>query len=114
MIQVESFNMAFALCPTLTAGATEALRQHGSEELRQRYLPKLVSGAWTGTMNLTEPQAGSDLAAVRTKAVPEGVFFARSVGGVRCSACWPTRGRATSANWPQLLSGQPFWGAATA
>ncbi|WP_372342602.1 acyl-CoA dehydrogenase C-terminal domain-containing protein [Paraburkholderia megapolitana] len=66
-----SSNMAFALCPLLTAGATEALRQHGSDELKGRYLPKLVSGAWTGTMNLTEPQAGSDLAAVRTKAVPE-------------------------------------------
>jgi 3-(methylthio)propanoyl-CoA dehydrogenase len=70
-----SANMAFALCPVLTAGATEALRQHGSEELRQRYLQNLVSGAWTGTMNLTEPQAGSDLAAVRTKAVPEGDHY---------------------------------------
>ena len=70
-----SSNMAFALCPLLTAGATEALRQHGSDELKQRYLPKLVSGAWTGTMNLTEPQAGSDLAAVRTKAVPEGDHY---------------------------------------
>ncbi|SMG06910.1 acyl-CoA dehydrogenase C-terminal domain-containing protein [Paraburkholderia susongensis] len=67
-----SANMAFALCPLLTAGATEALRQHGSEDLKQRYLPQLISGAWTGTMNLTEPQAGSDLAAVRTKAVPDG------------------------------------------
>jgi alkylation response protein AidB-like acyl-CoA dehydrogenase len=70
-----SSNMAFALCPLLTAGATEALRQHGSDELKARYLPRLVSGAWTGTMNLTEPQAGSDLAAVRTKAVPEGDHY---------------------------------------
>ena len=70
-----SSNMAFALCPLLTAGATEALRQHGSEELKGRYLPNLVSGEWTGTMNLTEPQAGSDLAAVRTKAVPEGDHY---------------------------------------
>ena len=70
-----SSNMAFALCPLLTAGATEALRQHGSEELKGRYLPKLISGEWTGTMNLTEPQAGSDLAAVRTKAVPEGDHY---------------------------------------
>ncbi|MFM0247104.1 acyl-CoA dehydrogenase C-terminal domain-containing protein [Paraburkholderia sediminicola] len=70
-----SSNMAFALCPLLTAGATESLRQHGSEELKGRYLPKLVSGEWTGTMNLTEPQAGSDLAAVRTKAVPEGDHY---------------------------------------
>ncbi|MFL9965861.1 acyl-CoA dehydrogenase C-terminal domain-containing protein [Paraburkholderia sediminicola] len=70
-----SSNMAFALCPLLTAGATEALRQHGSQELKQRYLPQLISGTWTGTMNLTEPQAGSDLAAVRTKAVPEGDHY---------------------------------------
>jgi alkylation response protein AidB-like acyl-CoA dehydrogenase len=70
-----SSNMAFALCPLLTAGATEALRQHGSEELKGHYLPKLISGEWTGTMNLTEPQAGSDLAAVRTKAVPEGDHY---------------------------------------
>ncbi|RKT27536.1 acyl-CoA dehydrogenase/hypothetical protein [Paraburkholderia sp. RAU2J] len=70
-----SSNMAFALCPLLTAGATEALRQHGSEDLKQRYLPDLISGAWTGTMNLTEPQAGSDLAAVRTKAVPDGDHY---------------------------------------
>ncbi|KLU26486.1 acyl-CoA dehydrogenase [Caballeronia mineralivorans PML1(12)] len=70
-----SSNMAFALCPLLTAGATEALRQHGSEELKGRYLPNLISGEWTGTMNLTEPQAGSDLAAVRTKAVPEGDHY---------------------------------------
>src|ERR1700722_8025937 len=70
-----SSNMAFALCPLLTAGATEALRQHGSDELKGRYLPNLVSGKWTGTMNLTEPQAGSDLAAVRAKAVPEGDHY---------------------------------------
>ena len=70
-----SANMAFALCPLLTAGATEALKQHGSPELRARYLPKLVSGEWTGTMNLTEPQAGSDLSAVRTKAVPEADHY---------------------------------------
>jgi len=68
-------NMAFALCPMLTAGATEALRQHGADELKARYLGKLVSGEWTGTMNLTEPQAGSDLAAVRTKAIPEGDHY---------------------------------------
>ena len=67
-----SANMSFALCPLLTAGAMEAIKAHASEELRARYLPKLVSGEWTGTMNLTEPQAGSDLSAVRTRAVPEG------------------------------------------
>jgi 3-(methylthio)propanoyl-CoA dehydrogenase len=70
-----SSNMAFALCPLLTAGATEAIRHHGAQAVKDRYLPKLVSGEWTGTMNLTEPQAGSDLAAVRTKAVPEGEHY---------------------------------------
>ncbi|MCB1717437.1 MAG: acyl-CoA dehydrogenase family protein, partial [Candidatus Competibacteraceae bacterium] len=52
-----SANLAFALCPLLTAGAVEALRAHGSEEQKQRYLIKMISGEWTGTMNLTEPQA---------------------------------------------------------
>src|SRR5271165_18758 len=70
-----SANMSFALCPLLTAGATEALKQHGSRELKARYLAKMVSGEWTGTMNLTEPQAGSDLSAVRAKAVPEGDHY---------------------------------------
>jgi 3-(methylthio)propanoyl-CoA dehydrogenase len=70
-----SANMSFALCPLLTAGATEALKQHGAGDLKTRYLPKLVSGEWTGTMNLTESQAGSDLSAVRTKAVPEGDHY---------------------------------------
>ncbi len=65
-------NMSFALCPLLTDGAIEALLTAGSDELKSRYLPKLISGEWTGTMNLTEPQAGSDLALVRSRAVPEG------------------------------------------
>ncbi|WP_375458802.1 acyl-CoA dehydrogenase [uncultured Enterovirga sp.] len=64
--------MAFGLGPLLTAGAVEALDRHGSEELKARYLTKLVSGDWTGTMNLTEPQAGSDLAALRARAEPAG------------------------------------------
>jgi alkylation response protein AidB-like acyl-CoA dehydrogenase len=64
-------NMAFDLCPLLTQGAIEAIELNGSDELKQRYLPKMVAGEWTGTMNLTEPQAGSDLAAVRTRAVPQ-------------------------------------------
>jgi len=69
-------NMAFELCPMLTAGAVEAIERNGSDELKRMYLPKMVSGEWTGTMNLTEPQAGSDLAAVRTKAVrqPDGSY----------------------------------------
>jgi len=66
-----SANMSFALLPLLTDGAIEALLTAGSKELNAIYLDKLVSGQWTGTMNLTEPQAGSDLAAVRTKAEPQ-------------------------------------------
>jgi 3-(methylthio)propanoyl-CoA dehydrogenase len=62
--------MSFALCPLLTAGAVELLQAHGSPEQKERYLARLVGGEWTGTMNLTEPQAGSDLAAVRSRAQP--------------------------------------------
>jgi 3-(methylsulfanyl)propanoyl-CoA dehydrogenase len=65
-------NMAFSLCPMLTTGAIEALVLEGTEAQKALYLPKMVSGEWTGTMNLTEPQAGSDLAAVRTRAEPQG------------------------------------------
>jgi alkylation response protein AidB-like acyl-CoA dehydrogenase len=68
---LNSANMAFALCPLLTDGAIEALLTAGSDELKATYLEKLISGQWTGTMNLTEPQAGSDLAAVRTRAEPQ-------------------------------------------
>src|SRR5258706_5486921 len=64
-------NTSFALCPMLTHGAIEALELRGSEVLQHTYLPRMVSGEWTGTMNLTEPQAGSDLSAVRTRAVPQ-------------------------------------------
>ncbi len=71
----QSANMAFALCPMLTEGAVVAMHTHASEALQQTYLPKLVTGEWTGTMNLTEPQAGSDLAAVKTRAVPEGEHY---------------------------------------
>ncbi len=66
-----SANMSFALCPLLSDGAIEALLTAGSDELKATYLENLVAGKWTGTMNLTEPQAGSDLAAVRTRAEPE-------------------------------------------
>ncbi|SEE99181.1 hypothetical protein SAMN02787142_6259 [Burkholderia sp. WP9] len=65
-------NLSFALCPLLTDGAIEALLTAGSEAQKQTYVPKLISGEWTGTMNLTEPQAGSDLALVRTRAEPQG------------------------------------------
>ncbi|WP_230971419.1 acyl-CoA dehydrogenase [Nitrogeniibacter aestuarii] len=68
----KSANMAFSLCPMLTTGAIEALMLRGTDEQKATYLTKMVSGEWTGTMNLTEPAAGSDLAAVRTKAEPQG------------------------------------------
>ena len=68
----QAASMAFALNPMLTGAAIEALIAHGTPELRRLYLEKIVTGEWTGTMNLTEPQAGSDLAALRTKAVPVG------------------------------------------
>ena len=65
-------NMSFSLCPLLTQGAIHALELCGSDALKDIYLGKMIEGTWTGTMNLTEPQAGSDLALVRTKAVPDG------------------------------------------
>ncbi len=68
---LNSSNISFALCPLLTDGAIEALLTAGSDELKATYLEKLVTGEWTGSMNLTEPQAGSDLALVRTKAEPQ-------------------------------------------
>ncbi|PYI67042.1 acyl-CoA dehydrogenase [Arthrobacter livingstonensis] len=64
-----SANMAFSLCPLLTQGAIEALVHYGDDALKKRYLPKMVTGEWTGTMNLTEPQAGSDVGALTTRAV---------------------------------------------
>ncbi|MED5407727.1 MAG: acyl-CoA dehydrogenase [Pseudomonadota bacterium] len=66
----DASNMSFGLCPLLTQSASEAIWQCGSDEQKRVYLPKLVSGEWAGTMNLTEPQAGSDLSAVRTRADP--------------------------------------------
>ena len=67
-----SANMALSLCPLLTLGQIEALGAHGDADLKALYLPRLVSGDWTGTMNLTEPQAGSDVGAVRSRAEPDG------------------------------------------
>ena len=69
---VNAANMAFALCPTLTQAAIEALQRHGTERHKRLLLPRLVSGEWTGTMHLTEPQAGTDLGAIRTLAEPDG------------------------------------------
>jgi alkylation response protein AidB-like acyl-CoA dehydrogenase len=66
-----SANMAFSMCPLLNQGAIDMLLHHASEEQREVYLPKMVTGEWTGTMNLTEPQAGSDVGALTTKAVPQ-------------------------------------------
>ena len=70
-----SANMALALCPMLTAGAIDALAAHASDELKQTYLSKLISGEWSGTMNLTESHAGSDLSNLKTKATAEGDHF---------------------------------------
>ncbi|HEX8256156.1 MAG TPA: acyl-CoA dehydrogenase [Allosphingosinicella sp.] len=67
-----SANLAFSLCMMLTPGTVEALVRHGSDELQRIWLPKLVTGEWNGTMNLTEPQAGSDVGALKTRAVPKG------------------------------------------
>jgi len=68
----QSANLSFALCPMLTQGVIEALNTHGSQEQKALYLPKLISGEWSGTMNLTEPQAGSDVGALKTRAEPVG------------------------------------------
>jgi alkylation response protein AidB-like acyl-CoA dehydrogenase len=68
---LNSANLSFALCPLLTDGAIEALLTAGTEEQQQHYIPKMIAGEWTGTMNLTEPQAGSDLALVRSRAEPQ-------------------------------------------
>ncbi len=71
----QSANMAFGLCPMLNQGAVELLSEHGSPDQKEMFLAKLISGEWTGTMDLTEPSAGSDLGAVRTKAVPDGDVY---------------------------------------
>jgi len=68
---VSSSNMAFGMYPGLSHGAYAAIHHHGSDELKQKYLPKLVTGEWTGTMNLTEPHCGTDLGMLRTKAIPQ-------------------------------------------
>ena len=71
----QSANLSFALCPMLTQGAINAVHKHGNQALKDMFLENLISGKWTGTMNLTEPNAGSDLGKVRTKAVPEGDHY---------------------------------------
>jgi alkylation response protein AidB-like acyl-CoA dehydrogenase len=72
-----SANMGLSLCPLLTQGAIDAIHAHGSDEQKATYLPKMLTGEWTGTMNLTEPQAGSDVGAVTTKAEPDAEASAR-------------------------------------
>lgn len=83
----KSANMAFALCPMLTGGAIEAIAHHASDELKQKFLPKMVEGVWTGTMNLTEPNAGSDLAAIISKArkMDDGTY---RVSGTKIFITW--------------------------
>jgi alkylation response protein AidB-like acyl-CoA dehydrogenase len=81
-----SANMSFCLCPMLTTGVVNAVLRHGAPEQQKLYLEKLVSGTWTGTMNLTEPQAGSDLSAVRARAVPEGDHY--RVFGTKIFITW--------------------------
>lgn len=71
----QSANLAWSLCPLLTVGAIEAVKAHGTPELQSTYLPKLVSGEWAGTMNLTEPQAGTDLSLLKSRAIPEGDHY---------------------------------------
>jgi len=82
----QSANLSLSLCPLLTSGAIAAIEAHASDELKRTYLPKMVSGAWTGTMNLSEPQAGSDLAAVKVKAVPDGDHY--RISGTKIFITW--------------------------
>ena len=79
-------NLALSLCPMLTSGAIDTLEIHASDVLKQLYLPKLVSGEWTATMDLTEPQAGSDLAKIRVQAVPDGDHY--KVSGTKIFITW--------------------------
>jgi alkylation response protein AidB-like acyl-CoA dehydrogenase len=82
----KSANLAFCLCPMLTSGVLEALKVHSTPEQKKTWAPKLTSGVWSGTMNLTEPQAGSDLSAVRTRAVPEGDHY--RIQGTKIFITW--------------------------
>jgi alkylation response protein AidB-like acyl-CoA dehydrogenase len=82
----QSADLSLSLCPLLTSGAIAAIEAHASDELKRTYLPKMVSGAWTGTMNLSEPQAGSDLAAVMVKAVPDGDHY--RISGSKIFITW--------------------------
>ena len=87
-------NVAFSICPLLTLGAIEAMEAQATETLKNLYLAQLVSGEWTGTMNLTEPQAGSDLGALKTRAErqPDGTYkiFGSKIFITMASTTWPT------------------------
>ncbi|MCP4002198.1 MAG: acyl-CoA dehydrogenase [Gammaproteobacteria bacterium] len=83
---LQSANLAWSLCPMLTHGAIHALESHGSDALKAIYLEKMIAGEWTGTMNLTEPQAGSDLSVVRSSAVPDGDAW--KVSGQKIFITW--------------------------
>ncbi|MFM7785984.1 MAG: acyl-CoA dehydrogenase family protein, partial [Gammaproteobacteria bacterium] len=87
---VQTASIAFGLCPLLTQGAIDALLMHASEELKQTYLPKLISGEWTGTMNLTEPQAGSDLSVVAARAERDGDRY--RIAGTKIYINWGDHG----------------------
>ena len=79
-------NLSFSIGPMLSIGAISAIERHANDELKQKFLPSMVSGQWTGTMNLTEPQAGSDLAAVRSKAIPNGDHYL--ISGTKIYISW--------------------------
>jgi alkylation response protein AidB-like acyl-CoA dehydrogenase len=79
-------NHAFSLCQMLTLGAVEAIAHHGGKALKERFLPNMVAGRWTGTMNITEPQAGSDLSVIRSRAVPEGGHY--RISGSKIFITW--------------------------
>ncbi len=81
-----SSNMSLALCPLLTIGAVESIKSHATDVLKEAYLPKMISGEWSGTMNLTEPQAGSDLSAVHSKAIPENDHY--RISGQKIFITW--------------------------
>jgi len=82
----QSACLAFSLCPMLSSGAISAISRHGSEEMKQRWLPNLISGNWTGTMNLTESGAGTDLASIKTKAIPEHNHY--KISGQKIFITW--------------------------
>ena len=87
-------NLAFAMCPEVAVGAVEALRHHAPESVRERFLPQLVSGEWTAAMSLTEPQAGSDLSTLRTRAEPE-----KGATGDGPGSAWRLFGRKIYISW---------------